>query len=208
MTLSLDFLLDIHKEIKKRFGTIENGRTDEGCLMSIAERPFLEIRGQRVYKTVFEQAAVLMEGIIRGHPFTDGNKRTAFAVTHTFLSDRGYHMIIPPNIIRYMVSIASNESRDEESVNKLIKKIADWLEKRTATNQKEFSKVFTRYLYLPGIVYIGLVKSKIGIPIAMLVFSYWMCTKTHPEYAKGVNETVKWFTDLMKQSALSLGTPP
>lgn len=204
MTLPIDFFLDIHNSIKTRFGTVEDGRINKGRLESIAERPFLELHGQKIHRTVFEQAAVLMEGIIRGHPFTDGNKRTALAATYAFLSHEGYQMVIPLNILRYVVNIANNDSRDEESVDKLIKKIANWLEKRTATSQKEYDGMFKRYLYVPGMVFAVLTKSKIGLPIASLMFDYWMCTRHHPEYRKDLDKTVEWLLDLTKRSRESV----
>jgi death on curing protein len=42
------------------------------------ERPFLTLFDQEQYPGSFVKAAVLMEAIIQGHPFTDGNKRTGY----------------------------------------------------------------------------------------------------------------------------------
>lgn len=36
------------------------------------------------------KVAVLLFGIIADHPFVDGNKRTAFVVSHTFWEENGY----------------------------------------------------------------------------------------------------------------------
>jgi len=42
------------------------------------------------YKDILEQAAALLESLAVNHPFIDGNKRVAFAVTDTFLRINGY----------------------------------------------------------------------------------------------------------------------
>lgn len=36
------------------------------------------------------QAATLLGGIVKNHPFVDGNKRTAYVVTQTFLRTNGF----------------------------------------------------------------------------------------------------------------------
>ena len=37
------------------------------------------------YANAAEEAAALMESLVNNHLFFDGNKRVAFAATHTFL---------------------------------------------------------------------------------------------------------------------------
>ena len=41
------------------------------------------------YADLLEEAAALWESLSQNHPFIDGNKRTAFAVTYTFLAING-----------------------------------------------------------------------------------------------------------------------
>ena len=41
------------------------------------------------YADLIEEAAALWESLAQNHPFIDGNKRTAFAVTYTFLAING-----------------------------------------------------------------------------------------------------------------------
>lgn len=49
------------------------------------ERPFLVFFGQEQYPYPFLKAAVMAEIIIRGHPFSDGNKRTGYLAGITLL---------------------------------------------------------------------------------------------------------------------------
>ena len=41
------------------------------------------------YADLIEEAAALWESLSQNHPFIDGNKRTAFAATYTFLAING-----------------------------------------------------------------------------------------------------------------------
>ncbi len=67
------------------------GIRDEGLLSSALARP----RNRRVYgasTTLFELAAGYGVGIIRNHPFIDGNKRLALMVMFVFLEINGYRL--------------------------------------------------------------------------------------------------------------------
>ncbi|WP_244395911.1 type II toxin-antitoxin system death-on-curing family toxin [Beijerinckia indica] len=44
------------------------------------------------YADLIEEAAALWESLSQNHPFIDGNKRTAFAVTYTFLVINGMRL--------------------------------------------------------------------------------------------------------------------
>ena len=48
---------------------------------SIGRKPY--------YADLVEEAAALWESLSQNHPFIDGNKRTAFAATYTFLAING-----------------------------------------------------------------------------------------------------------------------
>lgn len=65
------------------------------------------------YTTIAEEAAALMESLANNHPFLDGNKRIAFAATHTFLLANGYDLEVRPlAAYEFMIrSIARGELR-------------------------------------------------------------------------------------------------
>lgn len=44
------------------------------------------------YASLIAEAAVLWESLSHNHPFVDGNKRTAFAGLHTFLTVNGVRL--------------------------------------------------------------------------------------------------------------------
>ena len=45
---------------------------------------------RQIIQDVFDYAALNLEAIALGHPFVEGNKRTAFVMTGLILSENGY----------------------------------------------------------------------------------------------------------------------
>ena len=77
------------------------------------------------------KAACILEGICRLHPFTDGNKRTAFYSAFAFLQNKGYHLDMKLAESSFIVYVASiKELNTEDQIDMLINEIADWLEHR------------------------------------------------------------------------------
>jgi death-on-curing protein len=69
-----------------------HGLRDENALESALESALARPAGLWAYKadaTLPELAASLCIGLVRNHPFVDGNKRTGFLATYAFLSING-----------------------------------------------------------------------------------------------------------------------
>ncbi|GAA0569264.1 type II toxin-antitoxin system death-on-curing family toxin [Actinomadura livida] len=62
---------------------------DFGLVASAAARPSTTAFGTDPYPTLLEKAAALLHSLTTSHPFTDGNKRVAFAATDVFLKLNG-----------------------------------------------------------------------------------------------------------------------
>ena len=77
-----------HSVIIERFGGAD-GIRDEGLLDAALNRPFATFGGIDLFATPQEKAAAVMHGIITGHPFLDGNKRTGYALARLILQDAG-----------------------------------------------------------------------------------------------------------------------
>ena len=123
-------IAEVHQIIQTTYPNgVTSGRVDQSKLDSIAEKPFTKVYGHAHYDTIFKQAACLMEGIIRLHPFTDGNKRTALLATYAFLLMNKNYMAIPLDVVRFMVNVAQDDIRTEEEADELNNHMADWLEK-------------------------------------------------------------------------------
>jgi death-on-curing protein len=68
------------------------GVRDAGLLQSALARPRqLEAYGN--HPDIIEMAAAYMVGVVRNHPFFDGNKRTGFLLGVLFLEVNGYRFI-------------------------------------------------------------------------------------------------------------------
>jgi death on curing protein len=76
-------VLAMHADQIERYGGAP-GLRDAGLLEAALFRP-----QTGYYQDVIEEAAALWESLAQNHPFVDGNKRTAFAATYTFLTING-----------------------------------------------------------------------------------------------------------------------
>ena len=56
---------------------------------SALHAPFASFGGVEAYPTLVEQAAVLLEHLVKNHPLPDANKRAAFLLTARFLDANG-----------------------------------------------------------------------------------------------------------------------
>ena len=90
-SVDIDQAYWVHEHIIARAKT-KAGIRDFTLLHSALERPKATFEGRDLYPTVFAKAAALLQSLCLNHPFTDGNKRTSWAVTHKFLWDNGYHL--------------------------------------------------------------------------------------------------------------------
>lgn len=79
-------------------------------LESLAQKPRATFGGKDLYPDIFLKAAVLYEGTVNYHVFTDGNKRTGFASMARFLSINGTHLAVTnKEIEEYTLQIATSQ---------------------------------------------------------------------------------------------------
>jgi len=81
--LTMADILAIHTDQLERYGG-SAGVRDPGLLEAALYRP-----QTGYYADLIEEAAALWESLSQNHPFIDGNKRSAFAATYTFLAING-----------------------------------------------------------------------------------------------------------------------
>ncbi|MFI6011495.1 type II toxin-antitoxin system death-on-curing family toxin [Streptomyces sp. NPDC051243] len=62
---------------------------EPGLLASAVHRPRARMSGTAAYQDLHEQAAALLHAIATNHPLVDGNKRTAWLATASFLALNG-----------------------------------------------------------------------------------------------------------------------
>lgn len=106
--LDRDVLLAIQEELLTRFGGLAGVR-DSGLLDSALNRPLQAF--QCGAPTVVELAAAYAHGIVKNHPFLDGNKRAGFMAAYTFLGINGMQLTAPEEeaVIRTLALAAAEE---------------------------------------------------------------------------------------------------
>lgn len=90
--ITKEILLAVQNSLVARFGGI-HGIRDEELLESALFRPQQLFHYQN--PTLCEMAAAYAEGIVKNHPFLDGNKRAGFMAAYTFLAANGLQLIAP-----------------------------------------------------------------------------------------------------------------
>jgi len=64
--------------------------------------------------SLFELAAAYLFGIVKNHPFVDGNKRTALAAADVFLADNGWSLEADKDDLYQLVVLVAAGDIDEE----------------------------------------------------------------------------------------------
>ena len=90
-TLSKNQVTALHSALIREFGGID-GIRDEGLLGSALAAPFQTFGGEPVYPSLQAKAAQLGFGLIRNHPFVDGNKRIGAHTMLVFLAVNGIEL--------------------------------------------------------------------------------------------------------------------
>lgn len=109
-------------EASNVFGN-EKDDSFEGILGSVSQTVF----GQLAYPTVEEQAAQLLYSIIKGHPFSDGNKRIGSFIFVWFIEQNNFHLnsegkrkIEDNTLVALALAVAQSLPEQRELIIKLI----------------------------------------------------------------------------------------
>ena len=89
--LSKHQILLIHGQLIAETGG-SSGLRDEGMLDSALNSPFQTFGGEDVYPSLQQKAARLCFGLVKNHPFIDGNKRIGAHVMLVFLALNGIEL--------------------------------------------------------------------------------------------------------------------
>ena len=94
------------------------GVRDEGLLESALATPYQEFAGMSNFPTIEEKAARLGFGIIKNHPFIDGNKRTGAHIMLLLLCMNGINLeYTQDGLIEVVLHVASGESSFDDLRN-------------------------------------------------------------------------------------------
>jgi death-on-curing protein len=113
----------IHQQLLARFGGL-SGIRDEALLESALARPEnLLAYGE---PSLFELATAYAHGIMKNHPFLDGNKRIGFMAAYVFLGANGLTLAVPEEeVVAQTLALAASECTEAE--------YAAWLESSCET---------------------------------------------------------------------------
>jgi death-on-curing protein len=92
-------IIEIHADIIRDFGGASGIRDD-------ATLDYVMYQVNRSWKPL-RKSAIILHGIATGHPFVDGNKRTAFVAADNIIRDQG-HQISATNeeVVSFMLEVA------------------------------------------------------------------------------------------------------
>lgn len=101
-------VVSAHYFMMKRMNDVEQaGVKDHSLLESAVHRPQQSIFGEDAYPTLFDKAAAFLESLVKNHCFHNGNKRTAYLVTKSFLMLNGQHLRMEREYaVEFIVDIA------------------------------------------------------------------------------------------------------
>ncbi|TXH40232.1 MAG: type II toxin-antitoxin system death-on-curing family toxin [Actinobacteria bacterium] len=106
---------EIHRRQIRTHGGLA-GLRDEGLLESaLARAPSAWAYGDR--PIVPDLAALYIDGLVRNHPFIDGNKRVGLVVGATFLLLNGHELVATePDAVLTIRAVAAGQMAREELV--------------------------------------------------------------------------------------------
>ena len=86
--LTKEQILLLHSQLVKEFGGSLDIR-DDSLLESAINTPFQTYGGEELYPTLLDKASRLCFGLVKNHPFVDGNKRIGTHAMLVFLAING-----------------------------------------------------------------------------------------------------------------------
>lgn len=112
--LTPEQVLFIHYRLIEETGG-RHGIRDLTLLQSALARPMATFDNNDLYPDLFAKAASLMHSLIKNHPFTDGNKRTAIAAASIFLLRNNYSLKASnKELERFTLKVASENVELQE----------------------------------------------------------------------------------------------
>lgn len=111
--LTLKDVLNIHQQLINNHGG-HPGIRDIKLLDSALNYPKATFNQEYVHRDIYHMAAAYVFGIIKNHPFIDGNKRTGFVVVVSFLAYNGIGLNSKePELYELIMNIAQSHISED-----------------------------------------------------------------------------------------------
>ena len=118
-------ILKLHNRIINEFGGI-HGIRDERLLVSALANPLQTFTGLDLYPTCVDKAVQLCYGLIKNHPFLDGNKRIALHSMLILISINGLKIkIAHDELIDIIFKVADGSFNSSDLLQLLKEKIKE-----------------------------------------------------------------------------------
>ena len=118
--LSKRQILLIHEQLIRETGGSQ-GLRDEGLLESAIAAPFQSFDGEDAFPSIAQKAARLGYGLIKNHPFVDGNKRIGTHVMLVFLALNDITLAYTQEeLTQIILAVAASGKKNEDLLNWLL----------------------------------------------------------------------------------------
>ncbi len=115
--LSKSQILLMHEQLIAQTGG-STGLRDEGMLDSALNAPFQTFGGEDVYPSLQQKATRLCFGLVKNHPFVDGNKRIGAHVMLVFLALNGIELqYTQTELSDIILQLAANTIQSSDLLN-------------------------------------------------------------------------------------------
>lgn len=120
-TLSKRQILMLHQQLVEQTGG-SDGIRDEGLLDSALSAPFQSFDNTDVYPSLQQKAARLCFGLVKNHPFVDGNKRIGAHAMLVFLAVNGVELTYTQiELSDIILQVAASEKEYSDLLDWLIR---------------------------------------------------------------------------------------
>ena len=120
-TLSKRQILMLHQQLVEQTGG-SDGIRDDGLLDSALSAPFQSFDNTDVYPSLQQKAARLCFGLVKNHPFVDGNKRIGAHAMLVFLAVNGVELTYTQTELSDIVlQVAASEKEYPDLLDWLIR---------------------------------------------------------------------------------------
>ncbi len=110
VSLSTNDIIEINKKVGEKGTVVNHGNLD------------FTIQKANTEKNLAKRAAILLHGVITGHVFLDGNKRTAFVSAITLIEANGKKIVIKDADVLDLVYGTANEKYNISEIASIIEK--------------------------------------------------------------------------------------
>lgn len=119
--LSKRQVLLLHEQLLSQSGGLQGVR-DESLLESALEAPFQAFGDTDAYPSLQQKAARLGYGLIKNHPFVDGNKRIGTHAMLVFLALNGVELSYSQKeLSNIILAVAAGKKKYDDLLNWLLK---------------------------------------------------------------------------------------